>query len=138
MIESFIPGRVVTVGILCGQPLPIIEIRTKRDFYDYQAKYIDEQTGYLFDTITERAVAANIEAAALDCFDALGLRDFARIDFILGDDGIAYVLEANTIPGLTSHSLFPRAAAKMGLSMGKVCIKIIKAALENKKPDVIF
>lgn len=138
MIERFIPGRVVTVGILCDQPLPIIEIRTKRDFYDYQAKYIDEQTEYLFDTITERAVAANIEAAALDCFDALGLRDFARIDFILGDDGIAYVLEANTIPGLTSHSLFPRAAAKMGLSMGEVCIKIIKAALENKKPNVIF
>ncbi len=135
MIERFIPGRLVTVGILCGRPLPIIEIRTKRDFYDYQAKYIDEQTEYLFDTIAETAVRANIEAAALDCFDALGLRHFARIDFILDDDGIAYVLEANTIPGLTSHSLLPKAAAKTGLSMSDLCIKIIEAALEDKNSN---
>lgn len=133
MIEEFIPGRTITVGILCGRPLPIIEIRTGRDFYDYQAKYIDEQTEYLFDTIKEPAPAANIKATALDCFDALGCRHFGRVDFILSDEQKAYVLEVNTIPGLTTHSLLPGAAAKAGLSMSDLCVKIIKAALESKE-----
>ena len=136
MIEKFVPGREITVGILCGQPLPIIEIRSKTGFYNYHAKYIDEQTEYLFDTISNPALTAKINAAALECFDALGLRHFARVDFILGDDGIAYVLEANTIPGFTTHSLLPRAAAKTGLSMSELCVKIVEAALENKKQKV--
>ena len=133
MIEEFIAGQQITVGILCGEPLPIIEIRTERDFYDYQAKYIDEQTEYLFDTIDDTALAEKIKAAAVECFNSLGMKDFGRVDFILGDDGVAYVLEANTIPGLTTHSLLPKAAAKAGFSMGDLCVKIIEAALESKK-----
>ncbi len=133
MIEEFIRGREITVGILESRALPIIEIKSKTGFYDYRAKYIDEQTEFLFDTIRDPALAANIKATALDCFDALGLRHFARIDFILGDEGIAYALEANTIPGLTTHSLVPKAAAKAGLSMSDLCVKVIEAALENKK-----
>ena len=132
MIEEFIPGREITVGILEKQVLPIIEIKTKTGFYDYQAKYIDEQTEYLFDTIENPAVTAKIKAAALECFDALGCRHFARVDFRLGNDGIAYALEVNTIPGLTAHSLLPKAAAKAGLSMSDLCIKIIEAALEKE------
>jgi D-alanine--D-alanine ligase len=132
MIEEFIPGREITVGILENQALPIIEIKTKTGFYDYQAKYIDEQTEYLFDTIENPAVTAKIKAAALECFDALGCRHFARVDFRLGNDGIAYALEVNTIPGLTAHSLLPKAAAKAGLSMSDLCIKIIEAALEKE------
>jgi len=132
MIEKFIQGQLITVGILSGKPLPIIEVRTKRDFYDYEAKYIDEQTEYLFDTV-DPILAPNIQEQALDCFNALGLRHFARVDFILADDQKAYALEANTIPGLTAHSLVPKAAAKAGLSMSDLCSKIIEAALENKK-----
>jgi D-alanine-D-alanine ligase len=132
MIEEFIRGREITVGILENQVLPIIEIKTKTGFYDYQAKYIDEQTEYLFDTIENPSVAAKIKAAALNCFDALGCRHFARVDFRLGNDGIAYALEVNTIPGLTAHSLLPKAAAKAGLSMSDLCIKIIEAALEKE------
>ena len=128
MIEEFVPGSEVTVSILHGRPLPIIEVRTQSGFYDYHAKYIDEQTEYLFDTITDTAMAANIRRAAVDCFNALGCRHFARVDFILSDEEIVYALEANTIPGFTSHSLLPKAAAKAGLSMSDLCTEIVEAA----------
>jgi len=128
MIEEFVPGTEVTVGILHGRPLPIIEVQTQGGFYDYHAKYVDEKTEYLFDTITETAMAANVSRAAVECFDSLGCRHFARIDFILSNEKIAYALEANTIPGFTSHSLLPKAAAKAGLSMSDLCTEIVEAA----------
>jgi D-alanine-D-alanine ligase len=132
MIEKFVPGRDVTVGILCDQPLPIIEIRTKTDFYDYHAKYLDEQTEFLFDTIEDPVLEKKIEATALDCFRVLGCRHFARVDFILGQDGVPHALEVNTIPGFTDHSLLPKAAAKAGISMSDLCVKIVEAALAEK------
>jgi len=132
IIEEFIPGREITVGILGNQALPIIEIKSKTGFYDYQAKYIDEQTEFLFDTIDEPALTAKIRRTALGCFNALGCRHFARVDFILRDDGAAYALEVNTIPGLTTHSLLPKAAARAGLSMSELCVKIIEMALKSK------
>jgi len=128
MIEEFVPGREVTVGILCEQALPIIEIRSKSSFYDYHAKYVDEQTEFLFDTIADPAVTANINQAAMDCFQKLGCRHFGRVDFILTDDGTAFALEVNTIPGFTSHSLLPKAAAKTGLAMSDLCTRIIETA----------
>ena len=131
MIEEYIDGREITVGILGKLPLPIIEIKTKTGFYDYEAKYIDEQTQYLFDTIDDAALAEEIAAAAVDCFNTLGCRHFARADFILSNDGTPYVLEVNTIPGFTSHSLLPMAASKTGLSMSDLCTKIIEAAYSS-------
>lgn len=128
MIEEFIPGKEITVGILGEKTLPIIEVRTRNVFYDYNAKYVDEQTEFLFDTITDPAVSENINRAALDCFAAIGCRHFARVDFILGDDGTAYVLELNTIPGFTTHSLLPKAAERAGLTMSDLCAKIVEAA----------
>jgi len=128
MVESFIPGRELTIGILGRRPLPIIEIRSKTGFYDYQAKYVDERTEYLFDTIEEEDVRARVQRAALACFDALGCRDFARVDFILTEDGTPYALEVNTIPGFTTHSLLPKAAAKIGLSMSDLCVRIVRTA----------
>lgn len=131
MIEEYIPGREITVGILENQALPIMEIRSKTGFYDYHAKYLDEQTEYLFDTINAPALIEKINQAALDCFHALGCRHFARVDFILGNDQKAYALEVNTIPGFTSHSLLPKAAEKIGLSMSDLCVKIIQAAYSS-------
>jgi D-alanine-D-alanine ligase len=131
MIEEYISGREVTVGILGNRALPVIEIRAKGGFYDYQAKYVDEETEFLFDTV-EPAVAVQIQTDALRCFAAVGLRHFARIDFRLGEDNKPCVLEANTIPGLTSHSLVPKAAAKAGISMSELCLEIIEAALKDK------
>ncbi len=129
MVESFIPGRELTVGVLGRQVLPIIEIRSKTGFYDYQAKYMDDRTQYLFDTIEDPGAQARIQGAALACFDALGCRDFARVDFILSRDGTPYALEVNTIPGFTSHSLLPKAAARVGLSMGELCVRIVRTTL---------
>ncbi len=135
MIEEFIPGREITVGILGDRALPIIEVQTRTGFYDYQAKYHDEQTEYLFDTIKDPALAEEIQTAALECFGVLGCRDFGRVDFRLSDKQELYVLEVNTIPGFTSHSLLPMAAAKAGLSMSDLCVKIIEAALEKTSID---
>jgi D-alanine-D-alanine ligase len=133
MIEEFIPGREITVGILKCRALPIIEIRSKTGFYDYQAKYHDEHTEYLFDTIDNPELAQGIQAAAIRCFEALGCRHFARVDFILGNDGVAYTLEVNTIPGMTAHSLLPKAASRAGISMSDLCVRIVEMALENEK-----
>ena len=131
MIEQYIGGREVTVGILGDVALPVIEIRAKAGFYDYHAKYMDEQTEFVFDTVDPFA-AGKIQADALRCFAALTLRHFARVDFRLADDGKPYVLEANTIPGMTAHSLLPKAAAKAGILMSDLYVKIIEAALGDK------
>ena len=128
MIEEFIEGREITVGILCDEPLPIIEIKAQSGFYNYHAKYVDEQTQYLFDTIGDPNIAASIIQAAIDCYEALGCQHFARVDFILSNENIPYALEINTIPGFTSHSLLPKAAAKAGFSMSDLCEKIIETA----------
>jgi D-alanine-D-alanine ligase len=133
MIEKFIPGKEITVSILEDGTLPIVEIRSQTGFYDYQAKYIDEQTEFLFDTITDPALTAQIEQAAMDCFYVLGCRHFARVDFMLSDEGIACALELNTIPGFTTHSLLPMAAAKVGFTMGNLCSKIVEAAYFVKR-----
>ena len=132
MIEPFIEGRELTVGVLDRQTLPIIEIRSKTGFYDYQAKYVDEQTEYLFDTVEDAEVRARIAEAALACFEALGCRDFGRVDFILTEEGVAYPLEVNTIPGFTTHSLLPKAAARAGLSMSQLCLRIVEASFSRK------
>ncbi len=132
MVEAFIRGRELTVGVLGRQALPIIEIRSKTGFYDYQAKYVDDRTQYLFDTIVDPAVQTRVQQAALACFDALGCRDFARIDFILTEDGTPYALEVNTIPGFTTHSLLPKAAGKTGLSMSDLCAQIVRMTLASR------
>jgi len=132
MVEEHIPGREITVGILCDEALPIIEIRPKETFYNYHSKYIDDQTDYLFDTIADASLAAAIQQDGLNCFNAIGCRDFARVDFILDDNGDAYALEINTIPGFTTHSLLPKAAEKAGFSMGQLCVKITESAVQRK------
>ena len=132
MIEQFISGREITVGVLNGNTLPIIEIRTENGFYDYQSKYIDEQTDYLFDTVTNAEMIERINRSAMNCFNALGCRDFARIDFIIDKDNTPFVLEANTIPGFTTHSLLPKAAGRAGISMSELCADILKTALKRQ------
>lgn len=137
MVEEFVEGREITVGIVNGQTLPIIEIRSNRGFYDFDAKYIDDDTEYLFDTIEDEAVVAEIETYALECFGAVGCRHWGRVDMILSKENVPYFLEINTLPGFTSHSLVPMAASKRGLSHGQFCFEIVKAALKNKFQRVL-
>src|SRR4030042_2129686 len=105
MLEEFIAGREITVGILENKTLPVIEIRTAHQFYDYDAKYNDDNTQFLFDTIQDTGLLKKINDVALKTFNTLGCRDFSRIDMILGKDNTPYVIDINTIPGFTTHSL---------------------------------
>ncbi|MCF7955931.1 MAG: D-alanine--D-alanine ligase [Phycisphaerae bacterium] len=125
MIEEFIDGREITVGILNGVALPITEIVSKTKFYDYEAKYLADTTEYLFDTITDPALIEKINRSALACYDSLGCRHQSRVDMILSQDGVPYVLEINTLPGFTGHSLLPMAAKRAGMSGSELCLKII-------------
>lgn len=131
MIEEFIGGHEITVGIVGEQVLPIIEIVTKVQFYDYYAKYLDDATEFLFDTVMDKDVAARINEDAMNSFNCLGCRHFGRVDMILTDTGRPYVLEVNTLPGFTSHSLLPMAAARAGMGANKLCARIIEAALKD-------
>jgi D-alanine-D-alanine ligase len=131
MIERFVSGRELTVGILHGKALPIIEIIPKGGFYDFNAKYVAEDTKYLFDTIDDAAIVKRVQADAVKCFTSLGCLDFSRMDFILTPDGTPWALEMNTIPGFTSHSLLPKAAAKVGIPMPQLCLDIVKSALKR-------
>ncbi|MFZ9024346.1 MAG: D-alanine--D-alanine ligase, partial [Anaerohalosphaeraceae bacterium] len=105
-------------------------------FYDYQAKYESETTEYLFDTIEDPVLAATIQAMALTCFHALGCRHLGRVDFILTKDGTPYILEINTLPGFTSHSLLPMAAAKAGVPTPGLCRQIVEAAWNDYQPEI--
>ncbi|MHC4552339.1 MAG: D-alanine--D-alanine ligase family protein [Planctomycetota bacterium] len=128
MVEEFVPGREITVGIVNGTPLPIVEIRSKAGFYDYHSKYIDDATEYLFDTIDDEELVMEIQQDAVTCFNELGCRHLSRVDFILTDLGIPYVLEINTLPGFTSHSLLPMAANKAGTETPQLCRQLVEAA----------
>ena len=136
MIEEFIPGQEITVGILNETPLPIIEIRSKTTFYDYQAKYESDATEYLFDTIDDSELIKEIQQDALMCFRELGCRHWGRVDFILTKPGIPYILEINTLPGFTSHSLIPMAAKKAGIDTPQVCKKIVEAAWNDYQSEI--
>lgn len=128
MVEEFVPGREITVGILNGTPLPIIEIRSQSGFYDFHSKYIDDSTEYLFDTIADEELIGEIQQDAVTCFNELDCRHLSRVDFILTDLGIPYMLEINTLPGFTSHSLLPMAARKAGIETPQLCKQIVEAA----------
>ena len=136
MIEAFIKGREITVGIVNGTALPIIEIRSKAVFYDYNAKYLADTTEYLFDTITDAALVKRIQQTAMDCFGVLNCRHLSRVDLILTDDGVPYVLEINTLPGFTSHSLLPMAARKAGIPTPELCRQIVEAAWNDRTPPL--
>lgn len=133
MIEQFISGREMTVGLLNGKALPILEIRPKKKFYDFHAKYEDDATEYLFDTISDAAIVKKLQNAGETAFAALGCRHLGRVDFILTEDGTPYLLEMNTLPGFTSHSLLPMAAKKAGIAVEDLCKQIALAAWNDKK-----
>lgn len=134
MVEAFVPGREITVGVINGTPLPIIEIRSKAAFYDYNSKYIDDATEYLFDTIDDAELIGEIQQDAITCFNELECRHMGRVDFILTDLGLPYILEINTLPGFTSHSLLPMAARKAGIETPQLCRQIVEAAWNDYHP----
>lgn len=113
--EKFIEGREVTLGVLADRALPIIGLAPAKGFFDYEAKYTDGVTCYEVPAKLEPRTAERISKAGLCAFHTLGCRDYARVDLMLDREGNPFVLEVNTIPGMTSHSLLPKAAAVVGL-----------------------
>ena len=133
LIEKFIPGRELTVSILGEEPLPIVEIIVQRKFYDYEAKYREAGTRYEVPAKLSRTEAEKVNAGAMSAYRALGCEMMSRADLILAENGHAYVLELNTIPGLTAKSLLPKAARQAGIDFPELCVRILTMALLNKK-----
>jgi D-alanine-D-alanine ligase len=129
LLEEYIDGRELTVGILDDKPLPVIEIVSKNKVYDYEAKYKSPETEYLVPAPIERAVFEKAQALGVEAHKALGCRSMSRVDIMADKDGSLFVLEVNTIPGMTERSLLPKAAAAHGLSFGKLCVKLVENAL---------
>jgi D-alanine-D-alanine ligase len=131
LAERFVAGREMTVGILDGKPLPTIEIVPEAAFYDYQAKYLSDVTRYEFDFDAPAHAIDAMQRDAVRLFEALGARHLARVDFMLDPAGKPWMLEINTMPGFTDHSLLPKAAGRTGLSMAQLCDRLVKLALDE-------
>ncbi|MBQ8432666.1 MAG: D-alanine--D-alanine ligase [Clostridia bacterium] len=127
MAEGYVSGRELTVGILNGKALPVVEIRPREGFYDYQNKY-DGSAEELCPAPIPPVIAARATAFALRGFAALRLRGYARFDFLMDHTEGLWCLEANTLPGMTPTSLFPRAAAAAGISYGALCQAMLEAS----------
>jgi D-alanine--D-alanine ligase len=138
LVEEFIPGRELTVGILGAAALPVIELRPRKQFYDYDAKYNDDAgTEYLCPAPVDESVAAAAQAQASAAHRALGCRHFSRVDLRLSPELQVYVLEVNTIPGFTSHSLLPKAAAAAGVDFTALVERIAEMALTERRKAAI-
>jgi len=126
--EKFIDGTELTAGILGDQVLPLIKIETPRNFYDYEAKYIADDTRYIVPCGLSAARERDMQALCLKAFRALGCRGWGRVDLMLNRQGRPFVLEVNTVPGMTDHSLVPKAARAVGMSYEDLCLRILEAA----------
>jgi D-alanine-D-alanine ligase len=128
LAEKFIEGPELTCGILGEEALPLIRLETPRDFYDYEAKYVSNDTRYLIPSGLPKKKEDELRALCLEAFRVLGCRGWGRVDLMLDKRGRPYLLEVNTSPGMTDHSLVPMAARAVGLSYEELCVKILEGA----------
>jgi D-alanine-D-alanine ligase len=126
--EQFIGGGEYTCAVIDGQAYPSIKIEPATEYYDYQAKYFRDDTVYRCPSGLAADVEARARELALQAFKVLGCQGWARIDFLMDEQNGIYLLEANTNPGMTSHSLVPMAARAEGLSYEDLCVKVLAAA----------
>jgi D-alanine-D-alanine ligase len=133
LIEEFIEGKELTIGVLGDQVLPVIHIEPAEGFYDINNKYPwmsgTGKTLYHCPADLDEAITQRVQAAALAAFKAAGTEVYGRVDCLLRADGSAFILEINTIPGMTSSSLLPKAAAAVGISFPELCHQIIELSL---------
>lgn len=132
LIEEYIAGREITVGIVGEEVLPVIEIVTEDGFYDYEHKYTKGKTNYICPAEISPDIAEFTQNMAMTLYKAIGSRGFARIDFRLDDEGQPFCLELNSIPGFTSQSLVPMAAKEIGIEFADLCQMLIDIALEER------
>jgi D-alanine-D-alanine ligase len=129
LLEQAIPGTEWTVGLLDDEPLPLMQIETPREFFDFTAKYEDDATVCRFEFAIAAHVASSIIEAGQAAARAVDARGLSRVDVRLDERSRPWVLEVNTIPGLTEHSLVPKAAARAGISLGELCERSIEGCL---------
>ncbi|MEE9258222.1 MAG: D-alanine--D-alanine ligase [Nitrospinaceae bacterium] len=128
IVEEYMDGRLIAIGMNQERPLPIVEIRPKSGFYDYEAKYTAGKTEYICPAEIEKDVEERCRDVAVRVYRALKGRGFPRVDAILNEAGVPQVLEMNTIPGLTPTSLMPMAAKEAGLEFDDLIVEILKTA----------
>ena len=131
LIEEFIPGRELTVGILGNKPLPVVEIKPSHDLYDYECKYTEGMSEYFVPAELSDSLERSLSEDALKIYKTIGCRHYARVDFRLNEVGEHYLLEKNTLPGMTSTSLLPKAAKAAGHKNPDLIDTIIKIASMN-------
>ncbi len=125
LIEEFVPGREIAVGIIGNHTLPVLEIKPKHVLYDYECKYTDGMSEYIVPADLPAEVAKHLQHQALLAFNALGCKNYGRVDFRLDENFLSYCLEVNTLPGMTSHSLVPKMAKAEGKSFEELVEQII-------------
>ncbi|MDO8536400.1 MAG: D-alanine--D-alanine ligase [Candidatus Omnitrophota bacterium] len=131
ILEEYIDGRELTVGILNDEALPVVEIVPKDKVYDYAAKYKDSTTKYLVPAPIPENISGEAMRLGLMAHKTLGCRSFSRVDMMMVPSGGIFVLEVNTIPGMTERSLLPKAAMATGLRFSSLCVKILEAAIKD-------
>lgn len=132
MVEQFVDGAELTVGVLGDEPLPVIEIRPHGGFYDYHHKYTRGMTDYLVPAPIEKSLALKLQDISINTFKSLRCKTFGRVDFRLNEAGMPYCLEVNTIPGMTETSLVPKAAAAAGISFNELVDRIVGLSMKGK------
>ena len=137
LVEEYIKGKELTVAIFNGEALPVVHICPRSGFYDMNNKYPSLYGGVGSDYICPADISEEetqaVQAAAVAAYQALNVEVYGRVDVLLTDDGKPYVLEINTIPGMTSASLFPKAAAAAGISYGELCTRIAEVSLNQPR-----
>jgi D-alanine-D-alanine ligase len=128
LAESYIGGGEYTVAILGEQALPVIKIEPANEFYDYEAKYLSNETRYLCPSGLSVAQEAEMQRLAKRSFALIGGQGWGRVDFLMDDEGKCYLLEVNTSPGMTDHSLVPMAARQSGMSFEQLVLRILELA----------
>ncbi|GAB6282520.1 MAG: D-alanine--D-alanine ligase [Ignavibacterium sp.] len=131
LIEKYISGREITVGILEQTVLPVLEIKPKHNLYDYECKYTHGMSEYIVPANIPKNIFEAIQKKALVAFNSLGCKSYARVDFRLDENNNFYCLELNTLPGMTSTSLLPKMAKATGISYENLVDKIIKIAIDE-------
>lgn len=133
ILESYIEGKELTVGILEEKPLAVVEIIPKKGYFDFQSKYTDGLTEFITPANLRGSVYRRVQEIALAAHCVLGCRHFSRVDIRLSKEGIPYVLEVNSIPGLTSHSLLPLSAKHGGIEFDELIFKMLMLANNEKR-----
>lgn len=130
LLENFIEGKELTVGILDDRVLPVLEIKPKHSYYDYECKYTPGMSNYEVPANIPSDISELIQKQALLAYNSVGCKNYGRIDFILDNNNTPFCLEINTLPGLTSTSLLPKAAKAFGISFEQLIDKIIRTSLK--------